>query len=103
MKIADLGPLPADRIVAVQLCDVREHPMNPPRAESLGHRLPPGQGNGEAVRLVRALHEKGVRPRIVAVEVISDDLVARGVDVAAHTCADAAREVLRAAGSARKY
>ena len=42
--------------------------------------------------------EKGVRPRIVAVEVISDDLVSRGVDVAAHTCADAAREVLRVAG-----
>ena len=99
MKPADLDPVPADRVVAVQLCDVLEQPMNPPRAESLGHRLPPGHGHGDAVGLVRALDEKGVRPRIVAVEVISDDLVSRGVDVAAQTCADAAREVLRRAAA----
>jgi sugar phosphate isomerase/epimerase len=98
MTPADLDLVPADRIVAVQLCDVLEHAMDPPRAESLGHRVAPGHGYGDAVGLVRALHEKGVRPRIVAVEVISDDLVSRGVDVAAHTVADAAREVLRVAG-----
>ena len=89
--------VPADQIVAVRLCNVLEHPMDPPRAESLGHRLPPGHGYGDAVGLVRELHEKGVRPRIVAVEVISDDLVSQGVDVAAHTVAGAAREVLSAA------
>jgi hypothetical protein len=47
--------------------------------------------------VIRALAAHGVRPRIVAVEVISRDLVARGVDIAARTAADAAREVLRAA------
>ena len=51
---ADLDPVPADRIVSVQLCDVLEDPMEPLRAESLGHRLPPGQGYGDAV---------GLRPR----------------------------------------
>ncbi len=99
MTAADLAAVPADRIIAVQLCDVLEHAMNPPRAESLGHRLPPGHGHGDAIGLVRALDEKGVRPSIVAVEVISNDLVSRGVEVAAHTCADAAREVLRRAAS----
>jgi sugar phosphate isomerase/epimerase len=92
----DLAPVPAERIVALQLCDVREHPMQPPRAESLGHRLPPGQGFGDPVGLVRTLHAHGVRPTVVAVEVISDELVAGGVERAARIVADAARAVLAA-------
>ena len=97
MTPADLDPVPADRIIAVQLCDVLEHPMEPLRAESLGHRLPPGQGYGDAVGVVRALRDKGVQPRVVTAEVISDDLVSRGIDSAAQITADAAREVLTAA------
>jgi sugar phosphate isomerase/epimerase len=97
MTPADLDPIPADRIVALQLSDVLEHPMQPLRAESLGHRLPPGQGYGDAAGVVRALQAKGARPRVVTVEVISDELVSRGVVTAAHTTADAAREVLRTA------
>ena len=49
MTPADLDPVPPEKIVAVQLCDVLEHPMEPLRAESLGHRLPPGQGWGDPV------------------------------------------------------
>jgi sugar phosphate isomerase/epimerase len=94
MTASDLAAVPADRIVAVQLCDAREIPMDPMRAESLGHRLPPGAGYGDAVGLVRALQNHGVRPAIVAVEVISDELVALGVDTAAQTVATAARDVL---------
>ena len=94
MTPADLDRVPVERIVAVQLCDVLEHPMEPPRAESLGHRLPPGQGWGDAVGLVRALHEQGVQPTVVTVEVISDELVAGGAERAARTVADAARTVL---------
>jgi len=99
MTTADLEPVPADRIVSVQLCDVTELPMDPLRAESLGHRLPPGQGWGDAVGLVRALREKGVRPAVWAVEVISDELVARGVGQAALTVADASRAVLAEAAA----
>jgi sugar phosphate isomerase/epimerase len=91
---ADLEPVPADRVVAVQLCDVREQPMEPQRTESLGHRLPPGRGCGDVVGMVSALKTKGVQPRVVAVEVIADELVAQGLDVAAATCFSAAREVL---------
>jgi sugar phosphate isomerase/epimerase len=91
---SDLAGVPPDRIVAVQLCDVREHPMEPLRAESLGYRLPPGQGFADPVGLLRALHEHGVEPRVVTVEVISDELVARGVDTAATVLGEAAREVL---------
>jgi sugar phosphate isomerase/epimerase len=101
MTPADLDPVPADRIIALQLCDVLEHPMQPPRAESLGHRLPPGQGYGDAVGVVRALRDKGARPRVVTAEVISDELVLRGVATAAQITADAAREVLTTAAQTR--
>ncbi|HEY0400684.1 MAG TPA: hypothetical protein VGD09_01600 [Blastococcus sp.] len=51
---ADLDEVPAERIVSVQLCDVRAEPMKPLRAESLARRLAPGQGYGDTVGLVRA-------------------------------------------------
>jgi sugar phosphate isomerase/epimerase len=94
MTAADLEPVPAEAIVAIQLCDVIEAPMNPLRAESLGHRLPPGRGYGDVVGMVSALQAKDVQPRVVTVEVISDALVASGLDVAAATSFAAAREVL---------
>jgi sugar phosphate isomerase/epimerase len=97
---ADLDGVPAERIVSVQLCDVQAEPMDPLRPESLGFRLPPGQGYGDTVGLVRALAAHGVAPLVMAVEVISDELVARGVDVAARVNADAARDVLARAATA---
>jgi sugar phosphate isomerase/epimerase len=98
MTPADLDLVPAEQIVSVQLCDVRRTPMEPMRAESLGFRLPPGDGYGDAVGLVRALQARNVHPRLVAVEVISDELVAQGVTYAARVVATAAREVLDTAG-----
>ena len=96
---SDLDEVPPERIVSVQLCDVRAEPMDPLRAESLGHRLPPGQGCGDTLGLVRTLAAHGVVPAVMAVDVISDELVARGVHVAAQVTANAARDVLsRAAG-----
>jgi sugar phosphate isomerase/epimerase len=97
-QASDLDNVPAERIVSVQLCDVRKEPMQPSRAESLGYRLPPGQGYGDTIGMVRALAEHGVTPAVMTVEVISDELVARGVDAAAQVTADAAREVLASAG-----
>ena len=100
-QVADLDDVPAERIVSVQLCDVRAEPMEPQRAESLGHRLPPWKGYGDTVGLVRGLTKRGVTPAVMAVEVISDELVARGVDIAAQVSADAAREVLASAATHR--
>jgi sugar phosphate isomerase/epimerase len=96
---ADLEGVPPERIVSVQLCDVRAQPMQPLRGESLGHRLPPGHGYGDTLGMVRALLAHGVAPAVMAVEVISHELVARGVDVAARVSADAARKVLAAAAA----
>ena len=94
MSDADLAAVPADRIVSVQLCDVLEHPMTPARLESLHHRLPPGQGYGDVDGMLRAVRSKGVRPWVIAVEVINDDLLDRGLDTTARTVIAAAREVL---------
>jgi sugar phosphate isomerase/epimerase len=97
----DLAPVSADRIVSIQLCDVIQRPMSPMREESLHHRLPPGYGYGDVVGMLRALRAKGVQPRVVAVEVMSDDLLAKGLDVTAKTVLAAAREVLDKSGRSR--
>jgi sugar phosphate isomerase/epimerase len=68
--------------------------MSPLRLESLHHRLPPGHGHGDVPGMLRALAEHGVRPRLVSVEVISDALIADGIDIAAHTAFESAHEVL---------
>jgi sugar phosphate isomerase/epimerase len=100
-QVTDLDAVPAERIISVQLCDVRAEPMEQPRVESLGYRLPPGRGYGDTVGLLRHLAGRGVTPAVMAVEVISAELLARGVDIAAQVSADAAREVLASAASHR--
>jgi sugar phosphate isomerase/epimerase len=93
-SLADLAPVPADKIVSVQIDDVREHPMDPLRPEALHWRLPPGRGFGNVTEIIDALRAKQVQPRIVAVEVMNDDLIASGLDTTAHTLMQAARDVL---------
>ena len=93
MTAADLMPIPAGRIIGIQLCDVGEHPMEPLRRESLHHRLPPGQGFGDVTGMLDALQDKGVHAP-VSVEVISDELQAKGLDVTASVCRAAAEAVL---------
>jgi sugar phosphate isomerase/epimerase len=100
-QVADVHNVPAERIISVQLCDVRAEPMEPLRAESLGHRLPPGKGYGDTVGMVQGLIKHGVMPAVMAVEVICDELVARGVDIAAQISAEAARDVLASAANYR--
>jgi sugar phosphate isomerase/epimerase len=90
----DLARIPAERIVSVQIDDVIEHPMEPLRPEALHWRLPPGRGHGNVIELVRALRDKGVRPYVVSVEAMNDDLIASGLDVTARTLMAASRELL---------
>jgi sugar phosphate isomerase/epimerase len=90
----DLARIPAERIVSVQIDDVIEHAMEPLRPEALHWRLPPGRGYGNVIELVRALRDKGVRPYVVSVEAMNDDLIASGLDVTARTLMAASRELL---------
>ena len=92
--IEDLAEVPAERIVSVQVNDVREHPMDPLRPEALHWRLPPGHGFGKVIDVISALRVKGVEPRIVAAEVMNDDLLAAGLETTAGTIMTACREVL---------
>jgi len=92
--VDDLAPIPAERIVSVQINDVIERPMDPLRPEALHWRLPPGRGFGNVIELVRALRDKGVRPYVVSVEAMNDDLIASGLGVTARTLMSASRELL---------
>ena len=77
---------------AVQLCDVLEHrwTRRGPSPSGIGSTRP-GWGDASAGPGVA---REGWRPAVLAVEVISDELVAGGVERAARTVADAARTVL---------
>jgi len=94
--VEDLAPVDAERIVSVQINDVRRHPMEPLRPEALHWRLPPGHGFGNIIEIIAALRAKGVQPWIVAAEVMNDDLLAAGLETTASTIMTACREVLRA-------
>ena len=80
-----LEGIPADKIVSVQINDVyeRAYAENVLRDESMHDRLAPGTGCGDTAAFCRMLKEKGVQPRAFGVEVISDSILARGVEEAA--------------------
>lgn len=75
--IEDLEPVPAEKIVSIQICDVHEKPYEALREESLHDRLAPGEGFGNTAEFVRILKEHGVSPRVISAEVISDAMVAK--------------------------
>ncbi|QVQ54479.1 sugar phosphate isomerase/epimerase [Spiractinospora alimapuensis] len=94
---ADLDVVPPGDVASIQLCDVGPTPLHPLRTESLHHRWLPGQGHGDVVGLLRDLAARDIRPDLLSVEVISDELTRRGPDAAARAAYTAAREVLEAA------
>jgi sugar phosphate isomerase/epimerase len=95
---ADLDPVPAERVLSIQMSDVRQVPMDQLRPETRHWREPPGRGYGDVAEIVRILRDTRIEPRIVAVEVMNDDLIARGPDVAARTLMAASRELLTGEG-----
>jgi sugar phosphate isomerase/epimerase len=88
-----LDSIPPAGIVRVQLSDVLERPMDHAREETLHHRLPPGEGWGDVRGFVAALRAHGVEAP-VSVEVMSDELRARGPAVVAERMMAGARAVL---------
>ena len=85
MDLALLEDIPADKIVAVQINDVhdRAYAKSILRDESMHDRLAPGTGYGDTAAFCRMLREKGVEPKAMGVEVISDAILAKGVAEAA--------------------
>lgn len=70
---ADLAPVPAERIIAVQLADALRTPLRDPRYEARHHRLLPGEGGGHVAGMLDTLRTHGVRASLAA-EVVSDML-----------------------------
>ncbi|MBO5150098.1 MAG: sugar phosphate isomerase/epimerase [Anaerotignum sp.] len=80
-----LEGIPAEKIVSVQINDVhdRAYAKSILRDESMHDRLAPGTGHGDTAAFCRMLREKGVEPKAMGVEVISDAILANGVAAAA--------------------
>ena len=75
----------AKKVVSIQINDAYERPYAAPvlRDESMHDRLAPGTGCGDTAAFCRMLKEKGVEPKAMGVEVISDAILAKGVAAAA--------------------
>ena len=82
-----LKDVPADKVVSIQINDVWERPYASSilRDESMHDRLAPGTGIGCTEAFVEMIKNKGIKPAVVGVEVISDAILAKGVrEAAAH-------------------
>ena len=99
IDLALLEGIPAEKIVAVQINDVhdRAYAKSILRDESMHDRLAPGTGHGDTAAFCRMLREKGVEPKAMGVEVISDAILANGVAAAAKYNFDHTVNVLAAA------
>ena len=85
VDLSVLEGIPAEKIVSVQINDVyeRSYAASILRDESMHDRLAPGTGCGNTAAFCRMLKEKGVEPKAMGVEVISDAILAKGVAAAA--------------------
>ena len=75
----------AKKVVSIQINDAYERPYAAPvlRDESMHDRLAPGTGAKDTAGFVRMVREAGVSPLAAGVEVISDAILAKGVEKAA--------------------
>lgn len=94
-----LKGIPAEKIVSVQINDVYARPYAASilRDESMHDRLAPGTGIGCTAAFVKMLKEKGVEPKAFGVEVISDAILATGIEEAARHTFDNTKKVLEEA------
>ena len=90
-----LEGIPAEKIVSIQINDVHGHPYPAAvlRGESMHDRMAPGTGCGDTLGFLRMLAQKGVKPRTIGVEVISDPILQMGVKEAARFVYDATQQV----------
>lgn len=80
-----LAAVPADKIVSIQINDVQARPyaVTVLRDESMHDRMAPGTGYGNTDGFVEMIKNKGIKPAVIGVEVISDEIIAQGVREAA--------------------
>ncbi len=87
------------KVVSIQINDAYERPYAASilRDESMHDRLAPGTGVKDTVGFCKMLKEAGVSPNAIGVEVISDAILATGLENAAKHTYDNALKVLQEA------
>lgn len=99
VDLSVMADIPADKIVSIQINDVWDRPYAKSilRDESMHDRLAPGTGIGCTAAFVKMIREKGIEPLAVGVEVISDAILAKGIEEAAKHTFDNTKKVLEEA------
>ncbi|WP_093624202.1 sugar phosphate isomerase/epimerase family protein [Limosilactobacillus gorillae] len=72
----------AKKVVSIQLDDAYERPYAETvlRDESMHDRLAPGVGSAGTEAFIKMIKDAGVDPKVIGVEVISDQYMAKGID-----------------------
>ncbi|MCQ2557278.1 MAG: sugar phosphate isomerase/epimerase [Ligilactobacillus sp.] len=89
----------AKLVISIQLDDAYERPYAQSilRDESMHDRLAPGTGDADTVAFVKMIKDAGVDPKVIGVEVISDQYMAKGIDWVAKYTYDNTVKVLEEA------
>ncbi|GAA5361498.1 sugar phosphate isomerase/epimerase family protein [Streptococcus uberis] len=78
----------AAKVISIQINDAYERPYASAilRDESMHDRLAPGTGAKDTAGFVKMIKDAGISPKVIGVEVISDEILAQGLDYASeHT------------------
>lgn len=78
----------AAKVISIQINDAYERPYASAilRDESMHDRLAPGTGAMDTAGFVKMIKDAGIAPKVIGVEVISDAILAQGLDYASeHT------------------
>lgn len=89
----------AKKVISIQLDDAyaRPYAKSVLRDESMHDRLAPGTGELDTVGFVKMIKNAGVDPKVIGVEVISDNYMAKGIDFVADYTYKNTVKVLQAA------
>ena len=99
VDLSVIEDIPADKIVSIQINDVWERPYATTilRDESMHDRLAPGTGAKDTAGFVKMIKDAGIDPKVVGVEVISDEILGRGINEAAAYTYENTEKVLKEA------
>lgn len=91
----------AESVISIQINDAYDRPYAKSilRDESMHDRLAPGTGAKDTAGFVKMIKESGINPKVIGVEVISDDILSKGVAEAAKHNFDNTVKVLNEAWS----
>ena len=93
-----LTPEIAKKVISIQINDAYERPYADSilRDESMHDRLAPGTGAKDTAGFVKMIKDAGVDPKVIGVEVISDEILGRGLKEAAAYTYENTEKVLKA-------